>query len=1030
MRAKDNAGHWGETRHFGPVKVDTKPPTASISISGDKGENEWYISDVVLDCDTTDPAPSSGIKECLIQVDGELWQTAPVSVTSNGIHTIAFYAVDNAGNEGDRGFLELKIDKAKPAFTGWVHIPDQLCRDMVDALEVQVNIGDEISGVSAIPQLTYEVTGGHADEGVSGVEVDKGMWSFRIFRAWNELGGETLAYTVRVPDNAGNLAKSTNRQVGVEQQSVYVEPGSIDYGAVRIYRSETETVSIHNTGCAPLGITSITIDSDGQDDFGGIPAEVAPIEPGKKRDILLKWTPSKEYKLNGRKLIIESNAPDSPTAIALSGYSYRCETTLAVAPQSSVVYGCPISIYITLTMEGISPDVIRKQKLTVIYTKPSGRPKEQTVPNSEGPEPNESESNTHIARLPAEEIDEIGLWNVAVYWEGDDECVPVDGNTSFQVNRVPTKIEWDNHLNEPVSIDKLVTLSGNIVADTICSGELPNIAGQDVHLRITNPHGIVDGDFDPDVKTEADETFEAHYAFHSEGNWTVEASWDGDNIYEGCDSTKVVSVVIEPPKAIVLLGGDKTSPDFDTFNSIANRVYSILNEWRGFRHEDIYYLNPREQQEQKNKEVQVDGFANEGNLADALDWAEKSVGPHTPLLIYMLSHNRDDNFLLGVPDEVPANRDSIYLTSDEVNAQLSMLEQALLSAYYETEQDSLVEPTSITIIVDACYSGDFLEPLSKVIENSKSEIAIRRTVITSTSTDEKAYIKLPDSFSSAFFAYINYDYDIKDAFVNSRNTIISYKTQSPLLDADGNGKPNERSDYENVTGVKIGSLTGDVLMIKSVWFEPENLELDGENSAVIWVSFIGIGVDSANVTIIPPDYGGSQGFDSWDDLGKGLTQIDLVEEDDLLYRGEYKFTKSGTYTLVVHMENLDAAAAPYKATITINSVEPTDKQPTTWAMVKNTKLYQNYPNPFNPETWIPFQLADASDVTLTIYNLQGKIIHHMELGMTPAGAYITRDKAMHWDGHSQDREPVASGTYFYCFRAGDYVSVKRMVLLR
>ena len=36
-----------------------------------------------------------------------------------------------------------------------------------------------------------------------------------------------------------------------------------------------------------------------------------------------------------------------------------------------------------------------------------------------------------------------------------------------------------------------------------------------------------------------------------------------------------------------------------------------------------------------------------------------------------------------------------------------------------------------------------------------------------------------------------------------------------------------------------------------------------------------------------------------------------------------------------------------------------------------TVLLPNYPNPFNPETWIPYDLAQAADVRITIYNLKG-----------------------------------------------------------
>ena len=38
---------------------------------------------------------------------------------------------------------------------------------------------------------------------------------------------------------------------------------------------------------------------------------------------------------------------------------------------------------------------------------------------------------------------------------------------------------------------------------------------------------------------------------------------------------------------------------------------------------------------------------------------------------------------------------------------------------------------------------------------------------------------------------------------------------------------------------------------------------------------------------------------------------------------------------------------------------------------KETVLLPNYPNPFNPETWIPYQMAEPADVTLTLYALDG-----------------------------------------------------------
>ena len=95
-----------------------------------------------------------------------------------------------------------------------------------------------------------------------------------------------------------------------------------------------------------------------------------------------------------------------------------------------------------------------------------------------------------------------------------------------------------------------------------------------------------------------------------------------------------------------------------------------------------------------------------------------------------------------------------------------------------------------------------------------------------------------------------------------------------------------------------------------------------------------------------------------------------------------------------------------------------------------TQLLANYPNPFNPETWIPFQLSQDAAVTVTIYDVQGKRIRQLQLGLVTAGRYVTADQAAYWDGKSETGQVVASGTYFYQLRAGDYTETRKMVILK
>ena len=95
---------------------------------------------------------------------------------------------------------------------------------------------------------------------------------------------------------------------------------------------------------------------------------------------------------------------------------------------------------------------------------------------------------------------------------------------------------------------------------------------------------------------------------------------------------------------------------------------------------------------------------------------------------------------------------------------------------------------------------------------------------------------------------------------------------------------------------------------------------------------------------------------------------------------------------------------------------------------KETVLLANYPNPFNPETWIPYELAEAAEVTVTIHAADGKLVHTLELGQLPAGLYRTKGRAAYWDGRNALNEPVASGVYFYTLTAGDFTATRKMLI--
>ena len=98
--------------------------------------------------------------------------------------------------------------------------------------------------------------------------------------------------------------------------------------------------------------------------------------------------------------------------------------------------------------------------------------------------------------------------------------------------------------------------------------------------------------------------------------------------------------------------------------------------------------------------------------------------------------------------------------------------------------------------------------------------------------------------------------------------------------------------------------------------------------------------------------------------------------------------------------------------------------------VSETRLLPNYPNPFNPETWIPYQLAKAADVSVTIYDVGGRLVRTVSVGFKPVGYYLTRERAAYWDGRNETGESVSSGVYFIQFLSGDFAATRRIVVVK
>lgn len=84
------------------------------------------------------------------------------------------------------------------------------------------------------------------------------------------------------------------------------------------------------------------------------------------------------------------------------------------------------------------------------------------------------------------------------------------------------------------------------------------------------------------------------------------------------------------------------------------------------------------------------------------------------------------------------------------------------------------------------------------------------------------------------------------------------------------------------------------------------------------------------------------------------------------------------------------------------------------------KLEQNYPNPFNPTTTIKFAVAEKAGVLIKIYNITGEEISTL----------VNEEKDRGWYETKFNAGSLSSGIYFCRMQAGNYVSIKKMMLLK
>jgi len=146
----------------------------------------------------------------------------------------------------------------------------------------------------------------------------------------------------------------------------------------------------------------------------------------------------------------------------------------------------------------------------------------------------------------------------------------------------------------------------------------------------------------------------------------------------------------------------------------------------------------------------------------------------------------------------------------------------------------------------------------------------------------------------------------------------------------------------------------------------------------------------------------SKGFT---DSGKMLEFVIIAKEnlENFPIKKLRAFINEGNPSVIVQL-----------GSIIITSNEQNSKIPT------SPILHQNYPNPFNPSTSITYELPEASEINISVFDVTGRLVQTLQNGRKSAGSYTL----------NFDASNLSSGLYFYRITAGDFVQTRRMTLIK
>ena len=266
FRATDNAGNVSQTAPQ-EIKVDTITPGLSLEVSGTRGQNDWYVSNVATTPTASDA--TSGVALVEMTVDGGLWTTISnnqLRLFTDGVHTYQYKVTDNAGNVTETPVLTVKVDTTAPILTA----PTSL--NVLEILRYQLS--DPTSGLS---QFSIHVADKDNVQPAAGnAWALTGNNSQGEYRWYATFGNGATAgvglhpITLRVTDMAGNETTQNGYIEVTWQNLVYMEmTGKQNGGEASPAPSGSSGTITYTGGGSAAGSEAPSAQPAPQPSFGG-----------------------------------------------------------------------------------------------------------------------------------------------------------------------------------------------------------------------------------------------------------------------------------------------------------------------------------------------------------------------------------------------------------------------------------------------------------------------------------------------------------------------------------------------------------------------------------------------------------------------------------------------------------------------------------------------------------------------------------------------------------------------------------------